>query len=341
MKRIISYFILCFLLLVLANANAKTLTFPHKLKSIDSNAFYGNKSVKEAILPNGVKYIGAYAFANSNLQKIYLPQSINYIASTAFDNISNLTVFGTSNTYAEQYCDKHSITFVDPDKVGQEYYVTFYDENNSIITHTRYNYGEPLIAPHSSAFVQRTYLNEVYGKYFNGWKENNIIVQLPKYVRRNQTYHASYIIKEIPYTQHIFTSRLSYSAQVPSDWTSTQTTINYDTVVKYTCGDFSVTFGYNDMYKKIGSSTDYINRFNSRLDNYTTKGTETVNGITYKYGISVDASSKYSKRIQLFVNSYDSSTPKEHIFIEASGMTESQLQWFNYIVSTLSNEAIH
>ena len=69
-------------------AFANTIALPDALLTIEEEAFYGDTSIKNIVLPEGVRSIGARAFANSSLSDKYLPLSINYIGENAFKNTS-------------------------------------------------------------------------------------------------------------------------------------------------------------------------------------------------------------------------------------------------------------
>ena len=63
-------------LFVLGIAQAATLTLPADTKVIEEEAFYGDTSLDEVVLPEGIERIGERAFANSSLRKINLPDSL-------------------------------------------------------------------------------------------------------------------------------------------------------------------------------------------------------------------------------------------------------------------------
>ena len=110
MKRSISAILLVILLFsaVQFPASADTVRLPKQLKTIEAEAFFGDKSITEAVIPDGVKTIGARAFAGSGLKRIEIPDSVTKIADNAFDGISGLTIVSSSGSYAQQYADQHS-----------------------------------------------------------------------------------------------------------------------------------------------------------------------------------------------------------------------------------------
>ncbi len=85
MKRIISFLIFFILALCVVYAAADTLQLPEGLKRIEEEAFYGDTSLDEVVLREGVEFIGSKAFAESTLKRIYLPLSLKEIAEDAFD----------------------------------------------------------------------------------------------------------------------------------------------------------------------------------------------------------------------------------------------------------------
>ena len=93
-------------------ASADTLTLPSSLKQIEAEAFMGNTSLDEVILPEGLESIGEKAFANSGVQRIYLPESLTDIAGDAFAGCTNVVGYGPDNTTASSFFDSHAgLTF--------------------------------------------------------------------------------------------------------------------------------------------------------------------------------------------------------------------------------------
>lgn len=92
-------------------AGAATLSLPNSLQTIEEEAFYGDTSLDEVILPEEIKTIGERAFANSSIATIYLPASINSIADDAFQNTSVIGT-GLPGTYAHQWFTNHGLVYV-------------------------------------------------------------------------------------------------------------------------------------------------------------------------------------------------------------------------------------
>ena len=107
--RIISVIFSILVLTAISFAHADTLQLPHGLKRIEEEAFYGDTSLDEVVIPNGVTYIGPRAFANSSLKYITLPASLTSIADDAFDGVLSSAVLAPSdNSYASDWCKTHS-----------------------------------------------------------------------------------------------------------------------------------------------------------------------------------------------------------------------------------------
>ena len=86
MKRIFVFLLgLVALLFVFGVAVASTLVIPAGTKVIEEEAFYGDASIDEVVLPEGIERIKARAVANSGLTRINLPESLKNIADDAFD----------------------------------------------------------------------------------------------------------------------------------------------------------------------------------------------------------------------------------------------------------------
>ena len=100
MKRIVST-ILSFLIVIstFLPAVADTITIPTGVKTIEEEAFFGDTSLDEVILPEGMTTIESKAFADSSLSSINLPSTLTTIASDAFEN-TNPQFHADPGTYA-------------------------------------------------------------------------------------------------------------------------------------------------------------------------------------------------------------------------------------------------
>ena len=107
--RIIGVIFSILILTAMSFAYADTLWLPQELKRIEEEAFYGNTSLDEVVIPNSVTYIGPRAFANSSLKYISLPASITSIADDAFSGMLDSAVLAPvdGNSYASEWCKTH------------------------------------------------------------------------------------------------------------------------------------------------------------------------------------------------------------------------------------------
>lgn len=92
-------------------AMAEKLVLPASLGQVAEDSFYGDRSLDEVELPDGMTAIGAKAFADSSVRRIYLPESLNDIAPDAFDGSANVVGYGMPDTYAAKYCEDHHIPY--------------------------------------------------------------------------------------------------------------------------------------------------------------------------------------------------------------------------------------
>ena len=104
-------------------AQADTLSLPEGLKEIEEEAFYGDTSVTEVILPDSVETIGPRAFANSGLRCIHLSSGLTSIADDAFDGITAMHADVEENTWAAEWWDENEWRFwYDEGAMPKEYF---------------------------------------------------------------------------------------------------------------------------------------------------------------------------------------------------------------------------
>ena len=98
-----------------------------KVTLIGECAFAADETVKEIIVPKGVRIIGHYAFSEcKNLVKITLPESIRIIFSDVFDecySLKKIAFNGTEEQWKKVIKDRKlkniSISFNSPKKLTQ------------------------------------------------------------------------------------------------------------------------------------------------------------------------------------------------------------------------------
>lgn len=93
-----------------------------------NDMFTGQSGLVRANIPDGVTYIGDFAFSNcNNLKRVDIPDSVTKIEKNAFSNISyidveyevdkkitknsNLTIYGVAGSFAETYAKENGIKF--------------------------------------------------------------------------------------------------------------------------------------------------------------------------------------------------------------------------------------
>lgn len=109
---------------------ASTLTLPTDTILIEEEAFYGDQSLKEVVLPEGIKRIENLGFAGSTVRKINLPKSLTYIADNAFEGCRLETISAEKGTYAYQWCREHGyFTMYRALLIGEETF--WYDRENT------------------------------------------------------------------------------------------------------------------------------------------------------------------------------------------------------------------
>ena len=79
------------------NNNLMSVTIPNTVKEIDSYAFANCYSLSTVTFSNSLKSIGHSAFSNTNLKKVTIPNSVTEIGSYAFSGCENLSSLTLSN----------------------------------------------------------------------------------------------------------------------------------------------------------------------------------------------------------------------------------------------------
>ncbi len=87
------------------------ITLPASLESVEDEAFRGN-TMKRVVIPNGVKRIGSYAFAdNTSLLYVVIPSSVSEISFTAFSGSPNVCILCPENSYAALWAEHEDIEY--------------------------------------------------------------------------------------------------------------------------------------------------------------------------------------------------------------------------------------
>ena len=124
-RRLSACLILMLSLSVLCAAQADVLTLPAGLKTIEEEAFYGDTSLSEVVLPEGLTTIGSKAFANSRVKWIYIPASVTSIADDAFEGVWSSAAYvypyikTPTNSYAAQWSAAHNPAYARVDGAAE------------------------------------------------------------------------------------------------------------------------------------------------------------------------------------------------------------------------------
>ena len=102
--------------------NLTGIEIPDTVKTIGPNAFNLCRSLKNVMIPRSVETVGSGAFSECyTLESVTFDNTVTTIDDSAFDSCMQLkTIYGYRETAAEEYANKHSITFIelpDPEPV--------------------------------------------------------------------------------------------------------------------------------------------------------------------------------------------------------------------------------
>ena len=114
------------------------------VSNIYDYAFKENNTIKNVTIPDGVNEIGLLAFYKcANLQTVRIPSTIKRIRAFAFGECFTLTLYGDSNSPAEDYAKKYNVPFVSTGEGSGEIIPDSNDEYYNVTpvpyTDTEYN----------------------------------------------------------------------------------------------------------------------------------------------------------------------------------------------------------
>ena len=111
-------------------ASPHTLTLPAGLKTVEAEAFYGDTSLEEVVIPYGAESIGALAFAYSGVKRIHIPDTVTYIADDAFAGLSAAyEICAPQYSYAYEFAINRNIPWIDSLAVQTEDILTILDDD--------------------------------------------------------------------------------------------------------------------------------------------------------------------------------------------------------------------
>ena len=84
-------------------------------------AFYGDTSLEDVDLNEGLKRIESRAFANSSATWVYMPDSLAYIAPDAFSGCADVVGYGKAGTYAESWCLTHDVPYEEETHAAEDF----------------------------------------------------------------------------------------------------------------------------------------------------------------------------------------------------------------------------
>lgn len=120
-RRVFSLILITSMLFSLScEAFASTLTLPAALEVIGDEAFYGDESLDEVVVPYGATTIGERAFAYSGLKRITIPDTVTEIAEDAFDGAEDVTIYSSDMSHAKWYADEYGLGWEGTDQYDQQ-----------------------------------------------------------------------------------------------------------------------------------------------------------------------------------------------------------------------------
>ncbi len=112
------------------------------VSGIEMSAFYGNKNIVEIVLPDSVRYIGAYAFGHSSIKKI-TATGVTEIMQGAFSGSALESAVLKVNGESDKWCRYYAS--MKTDAYMSEFGGTNYENNADVLTsfgESEFRYGE-------------------------------------------------------------------------------------------------------------------------------------------------------------------------------------------------------
>ena len=101
------YMVLCMIATV---SLADQVVIPSGTTTIEAEAFYGDQSLTDVVLPEGLLQIGSRAFANTSLKSVVLPSSLEYFAEDSFGGCpEGFRISVYSGSKALELCTQYGI----------------------------------------------------------------------------------------------------------------------------------------------------------------------------------------------------------------------------------------
>jgi len=128
-------FVCCMLLCLFGCATAQEALIPAGTHTIGQEAFYGDTSLADVTLPEGVTTVGNRAFANSSVERIILPRSLEDIGEDVFAGCEKVYAFVHEGSRAHEYCVQKFVphTFIAPEPTDFTW-----SSNGEYVTITKY-----------------------------------------------------------------------------------------------------------------------------------------------------------------------------------------------------------
>ena len=111
------------------NFTLREAILPDTIKTIGASAFYGSTSLKKVNIPGSVTSIGKGAFENTGLTRIYIPDSVTELgegsvglkwdsSSKSYVPVEDFVLYCSEGSAAEEYAKANGITYARPKIMG-------------------------------------------------------------------------------------------------------------------------------------------------------------------------------------------------------------------------------
>lgn len=92
-----------------------TITIPDSVTYMGGNVFYCSDEITRVNLSNQMTHIYGGTFESTSVKEVYIPKSVTAISEKAFRKGGQITIYGHTGSYAQEFATTNGYSFIDVD----------------------------------------------------------------------------------------------------------------------------------------------------------------------------------------------------------------------------------